>query len=165
MAFPYKPEEVYSMDYETFLVRVAQAESKLIKLKMITEPIYLQNIQAQPEQRPKRLLDNIDPKALWDATHPKDRQQTGEVSQAIPRDKWWKISPVLEAKKKHNINFSVEKQAADSSLLDNHENAEPKEVREYLIKQKAQGHRAKLIEDARWIYKDLLAELEKKQPK
>ncbi len=41
-AFPaYKPEDVYSMDYSTLMLRTAMAEQRLLLVKFITEPLHL----------------------------------------------------------------------------------------------------------------------------
>lgn len=63
--FPsYKPEEVYDMDYRTIMLRLAQAEDKLVKMGLMTEPINFFNPEEEEEQkRPNtdttRLLDDF----------------------------------------------------------------------------------------------------------
>ncbi|MHA2063331.1 MAG: hypothetical protein ACXABY_03000 [Candidatus Thorarchaeota archaeon] len=53
-AFPaYKPEDLYSLDYETFMLRAAQAERKLLNTGIIHEPITLEVRQpGEQQQRP-----------------------------------------------------------------------------------------------------------------
>lgn len=51
-AFPsYKIEDVYALDYDTFLKRVAQAEYKLMRSGIIQKPFTIQNTQNIEEQQ------------------------------------------------------------------------------------------------------------------
>lgn len=51
-AFPaYKPEDVYGMNYETFGLRVAQAEEKLLRTGMLTEPLSFNAPDGAPKQQ------------------------------------------------------------------------------------------------------------------
>ena len=59
MAFPYKPEEVYEMDYHTLMMRAAQAERKLSFAGLMETPLHFETIgssaeQQQTEQEKKR---------------------------------------------------------------------------------------------------------------
>jgi hypothetical protein len=190
MAFPYKPEEVYSMEYEVFLERLVQSEKKLLQLGLITEPVTM--TEKGKEKKGLRIKgdpvkfadlnggERVDAKALWDAQQA-DKQKptqapistpksspdpshelstpTGEMS----RDRWFKVSPVLEATKKKKIDFKGDEETASMMLLDNDERASPPEVREFLLKKKMEGPGKDLQRDAQWIYKDLLAELAKRK--
>ena len=71
LAFNYKPEEVYAMDYETFMTRVVQAETKLLQSGMMKKPIKLE-VQGEKKSRipfsnlndePPR--SSVDLKELW----------------------------------------------------------------------------------------------------
>lgn len=63
-AFPaYKPEEVYAMDYETFMMRLAQSERKLLQLGQLQEPISFSD--SSQEEQPKK-TPNIPIKELRD---------------------------------------------------------------------------------------------------
>lgn len=177
MAFPYKPEEVYLMDYHTFLLRAAQAERKLINLGVMKEPIVMKDLRAEEEAHRKKYeasatqsaRPRVDAKKLWEeqrqanqstiATQEKEYKKTTEM----PKEKWWNVSPVLEAmgQKKHNIDFATEKQMADESNLDNHDRAEHPIMRKYLTDSKTKESRAKMIKDAQWIYKDLIENINK----
>ena len=142
------------MDYETFMLRLAQAEKKLLDLGIIKEPVVMrekEKDQKKTVQRPK-----IDAKKLWE-----EQQQQIPVSepQQISNKKWWKISPVLEATKKTKINLRESKDLNASLLLDNDEKASSPEVREYILEEKTKSIQGKMIADAEWMYKDLLAEL------
>ena len=162
--FPYKPEEVYAMDYQTLLFRAVQAELKMLKAGHIKEPIrFIQKDDSQEKPNQARIPfadlnteeeasePKIDAKALWDK-----QQNTG---QPIRNDRWWDESPVLEADKKHRINFSGDRVAADETFLDSHDLLEPPEVRQWILEQKTDGSRAKMIEDVSWIYPDLVDKL------
>lgn len=50
-AFPaYKPEEVYALDYSTFVLRVAQAENKLLRTGGVSEPLTFISANSQTEK-------------------------------------------------------------------------------------------------------------------
>lgn len=50
-AFPaYKPDEVYDMDYTTFMQRAALAERKLLRSGFITEPVAFEVVEDQAKQ-------------------------------------------------------------------------------------------------------------------
>jgi hypothetical protein len=170
LAFPYKPEEIYEMDYETFLTRAIQAEDKLIQAGMITEPIAIE--KADPDTAKQQKRAKIDAKKLWEAQQfareyqPRtkqrkvpdrpDRDITIEKNpefEQLPRDKWWKRSPVLEQGAAHGINFNLESQEVTLFGLGGHEKADLAIARH------------KLTEDAQVIYKDVLEALAaKKKP-
>ena len=196
-AFPYKPEEVYAMEYPVFLERLAQAERKLVSLGKM-EPVEMKEKgQAEDEAHPPRLRSrrspvvfadlnqdqpSVDPVALWKAqeerkTSPqhsplsppkvaeKKTQEPTNDLRKMSRDKWWKTSPVLETKNRKKIDVAGDEETAKMMLLDNDERASPPEVQEFLLNKKTDAPRKALIEDAQWIYKDLIAELEKKRKK
>ena len=155
MAFPYKPEEIYEMNYETFLTRVIQAEKKLLALGIyLQEPITIefkdQSTESVEEVKEKK--QQIDAKKIWEESQNNKVIQKQEQKQEPQNKKWWKVSPVLESKGKHGIDFKLE---SKEQLLAStgHE------------KLNANVDRIKLVEDARIIYKDLLEELEKRRNK
>lgn len=179
MAFPYKPEEVEAMDYETFMLRLVQSEKKLLELGIIKESIEMKDLTEQKpgkKKLPHKVLEpdkpKLDAKKLWEvqqglrppATPPVNPQQKApQPSQSeSPNSKWYKVSPVLEATNKKKINFQAEAASADDTMLDSHERIEPQEVKDFIRKKKLGSERDKMIEDARWIYADLLKELAKK---
>jgi len=151
IAFPYKPEEVYEMPYETFLFRLAQSEKKLLELGLfLKEPISLQVPEDKDKRRklgkieqPKKPV--IDAKRLWDQQQAKSPAQ--EKQPVKTEEKWWKTSPVLEATKEHGIDFTTEAAEQEVFGLTGHEKAD------------ADIDRASLVDDAQWIYADLLKEL------
>lgn len=159
MGFPYKPEEIYAMDYETLLLRAAQAEDKLLMLGVMKDPIQIE-IPRLEEVKPK--IEPLDAKKLWEQqqvainkTLPKVPPPVVEeaVSDKVAKAKekrWWKESPVLETKPQHGINFTSERKSQDS-WSSGHE------------KQDEHLERTKMIEDAQKIYKDVLSKLPKKK--
>jgi hypothetical protein len=67
-AFPaYKLEDIYAMDYNTFLTRLAQAEQILLSVGAITEPISLIDPKAEQQKR-KKFIAPAALKDAWDAS-------------------------------------------------------------------------------------------------
>jgi len=164
MAFPYRPEEVYDMDYATFVMRVVQAEQKLLQMGIRSEPLNIVQLDSQTGEE-----KSIDAKAMWDEQQrqrqsprppPQQRQQPPSTA---GRDKWWDISPILEADTPHGINFRSEGEETDDTfVLDNHDRLEPREMRDYLIEQKEGVSRSKMVDDAREMYADVIERLDKR---
>jgi hypothetical protein len=160
-AFNYTLEQVYAMDYATFMFRLAQAEAKMLTMNIIKEPLTL-NINQPPQVA--NLNQTTKPRVKLNAKEVWEKQQSLRLSKPTPSEpkgKWWKVSPVLESDQKKKINFTAEKANIDQTILDTHENLEKGAMRQYIIDKKLSGKRAKLVEDARIIYKDLITELEK----
>lgn len=155
-AFPYKPEEVYALDYETLLLRAMQAEQKLLLLGIIQEPIQItkQANNQQSTNAPRK--PRVDAKKLYDEQQKKKKQPTPPPQ---TKEKWWNVSPVLESENPTQIDFAIERQADDLTVLDNHDRREPPEIRNFIIQKKTKETRAKMVEDAKVIYKDLIAEM------
>lgn len=163
--FNYTLEEVYNLNYETFMLRLAQAESKMLTMNMIRDPL---SITAPQAEKPKFAPLNqnrtqLDAKALWEQQR---RPRTSQSTVAPPvstkeKGKWWNISPVLEAERRRSINFTAEGEATDDLVLDSHERSEKGAMKRHIIESKLKAPRAKMVDDARMIYKDLIAELEK----
>jgi hypothetical protein len=162
IAFPYKPEEIYAMDYQTFLFRLAQSERKLLQLGLfLQEPI---SLQEENESKKNKKLGKIkqpssehqlDAKKLWEAQQqpqqpPVARVKIDDVQST--GDKWWTKSPVLEAPNKHNIDFQAEA-AIQGSFATGHEKAD------------IHIETAKMVKDAQWIYADLLTNLSNRKNK
>lgn len=68
-AFPaYKLEEIYEMPYEIFMLRLAQAESLLLRFGVIKDPLYLKDPNEQPKKKQSKIstedMRNI--KARWE---------------------------------------------------------------------------------------------------
>jgi len=163
MAFPYKPEEIYEMEYETVLIRAAQAEDKLLQLGALKEPLSFldETEQQQPQQPPpERPLQNVDPRELWEQQ--RKAKTTKPPPQPAPasapktpsgKKKWWDKSPVLEGPGTHKIDFEQERAEHDVFGVSSHEATD------------LHINRAKMVEDAQVIYADLLEELKKKHDK
>jgi len=167
-AFPYKPEEIYAMDYRTFLTRLVQAESKMLKVGLLKEPVSITQLDQEPQtkQAPKFANLNkpdIDAKRLWEQQQPKPVVQKPKSEPKAAGGKWWKVSPILEAKKKHNVNFGAETKMTEQFLLDSHEAREPEEMRRYLIDSKIGKVRDKMIKQAQDMYSDVIKQLESKK--
>ncbi len=82
-AFPYKPDELYNLDFNTFMLRLAQAEDKLISTGQFKEPLRIGTVEElQEEQKPKarRPADRADLnklKRIYEAR--KEQEQTTAV--------------------------------------------------------------------------------------
>lgn len=163
LAFPYKPEEVYDMDYETFLLRVAQAEKKLLLSGFLKEPVSLINKNVNNNMRQQRIKQFEDLKKRFEEERglkKKQKQENKPVVQKINdpslnglegTGKWWRKSPVLEAPNKTKIDFKLE-QAEQETLV-----ATGWEKVDNILEQD------KMVQDAKIIYKDLIEGLEKRK--
>jgi hypothetical protein len=193
IAYPaYTPDDLYKMDYQTFLSRAALAEERLLRAGVVEEPFiaYSPEQLEQPDpnivsiEERKRIVDEYIAKQTGTKTPPhagpldntpppreerlpnihEYRQQVKEhgvsyqaprpppIGKDIARDKWWKISPVLEAPRKVPLHFAADNVAAAEGMSGWDKVDLP------II-------RAKMIEDAQEIYKDLIEEVERRQPK
>lgn len=159
LAFPYTPEQVYAMDYNTFLTRLVQAERKLISSGYIQDQlqINLPNEDEEEKEVPER--KKVDAKELWEQINGIGGEkefpatpQTGNKKRK-KKGKWWKTSPVLEAKEKHHIDFRREGNSINAVLESN------MDLMDLDIS------RAKMVEEAQKHYSKLIEELEKKRRK
>ena len=60
--FPaYKPEELYQLDYETFMLRLAQAEDRLLNTNILAEPIQFLTPEETPskQRRPNAKVEQL----------------------------------------------------------------------------------------------------------
>lgn len=72
LAFPsYKPEELYAMDYATFMQRLALAEEKLLDTGLIPERMVFENVVQK--QQPVRQRPRVDSKELFERQQKKER--------------------------------------------------------------------------------------------
>jgi len=190
-AFPYKPEEVYAMNYETMLQRAAMAEAKLIELGLVVEPIrFIAEHPEQTEETPKAV---VDAKKLWEEYQARQgiqppgqqkvsekRAQTPSRSLPVPSKKterWWKVSPILEHQnidasdlaaqepiyRKRKLDFNHETKEAELLSLDNHDRLESPEMQQHLLKLKHQSGRDQMIQDAQVMYADVIKALEEQR--
>jgi len=163
-AFPYKPEEIYAMDYETFLLRVVQAEKKLIVAGVIKEPVQLLSKgEDSQKRRPRNQMDAQRIKEAFDkqirkSPEPQERPMPKVDRKALiplqKTKKWWKKSPVLEVPlaQREKINFRMEAAEQDIFAASGWEKVD----REIM--------QVTMVESAQKIYADLLVELAKKYP-
>lgn len=172
-AFPaYTPEQVFSLTYPDFMLRLAQAESLLLKAGVLTEPIEMippNQVEAKEAQKAKQRGKKPVPRGVKEAWERAQKAREENSSQkptptvldrqkpstAVPgpiKEQSGK-SPVIEAAEKGK--FYLKEQATEIG----------KESR--MLTTEAGGWdraempnlRAKMIEDAREIYKDLLGSL------
>lgn len=173
-AFPYTPEQIYALDYETFMLRFAMAERKLLEMGALKKPLEFEDLSQKKVKRTKKdqqlqeLLEQntshkekIDAKKLWDeqqVTTKKPKRKTAKLDQTLPGEnlstdqrKWWKISPILESPSVHDIDFKTESQEQTAFGMTGHE------------QQDVHIERVKMLQDAEIIYKDVIEALEKKR--
>lgn len=183
LAFPYKPEEVYEMEYETFLLRLAQSEKKLLELGAIKEPISMKDT-SQEQKRPSPLDEfikgeaaakpKVDAKKLWDQQQgliPPDEPVKGPARQLWERHQQQvKHAPL---KKRKQVQIHGKQWWKDSPVLEakmNHnidfqtESAEM-HVLAATSHEKVDAHidRVKMVQDTAWVYKDLIEAMKKRK--
>jgi len=174
--FPYKPEEVYAMDYDTFMSRVVMAERKLLEAGAMKQPLIFENLEEKKQRRKRveqhakdaaeQMPKKVDARALWNEQQQQKRVSkkarvaaeklpdgpVGEDYNNVDRKKWWNVSPVLEVPQPtHDINFRTEAAEQRAFVLTGHEKMD-----EHL-------EHAKMLEDAKIIYKDLIEEFKKRK--
>ena len=82
-AFPgYTPDDVYQMDYQKMTLRLALAESKLMALGLMSEPIVVYPPGVDPDEKPKRPEIKVDPKKLKEAF---DLQKTQPMKERVKK--------------------------------------------------------------------------------
>jgi len=161
IAFPYKPEEIYAMDYQTMINTLALAERKLIQLGIRQSPIEI--IPAGQEEQPEPQRPKLDAKEIWDMQQrdlEKARQEALKRHQDISKKKIEPISqekqpdepdsPILKYKPTHGVNFKEEGHdvfAVGSGW----------EMRELGEK------REQMVEEAQEHYKDVIQALERRR--
>lgn len=171
LAFPYKPEEIYAMDYKTFLMRVVQSEDKLLQAGVIKEPLVLQDTSNDNAQAKK---PKVDLKRLWEFQQ--ELQKKKQNSQSNPENKpvatattsptssasatpggsnrtHRRESPILEHAPSHGISFSQEGKEIDFFVPTGHEKTD------------LHIRRAKMLESAKIIYKDVIDKVAQKHSK
>ena len=81
-AFPaYKPEEIYEMDYKTFILRVAQAEDKLLSTGFLQAPLSFQPIDQEYIPEPERPQPIITPHVPIEKERPNLKEQYAKQNQ------------------------------------------------------------------------------------
>tara|TARA_B100001765_G_C19495600_1_gene336376 strand:+ start:962 stop:1879 length:918 start_codon:yes stop_codon:yes gene_type:complete len=82
-AFPaYKLEDLYNLDYASFLLRLAQAESKLLMMGILEEPIFFEEPQVETEEEAEEIEEDIsrpDPVEVARALRAKKQTRTGKT--------------------------------------------------------------------------------------
>jgi hypothetical protein len=159
-AFPYKPEEIYAMDYETFLLRVVQAEKKLLTAGIIKEPVHL--ISKDDPKKKRRVRTEIDAQQVKEAFDQQFKKKPPVPQPVVDKKaldsfekagKWWKKSPILEVPlaQRENIDFHLE--AAEQEAFGS--SGWEKVDRDILS--------ATMVKDAQKTYADVLVELAKRK--
>jgi len=75
-AFPaYTPDQVYAMDYDTFMTRLAQAERKLIQVGVLQQPISFTDQQDQKRPRVEKLPPPEELERAWREQQPAAPQE------------------------------------------------------------------------------------------
>lgn len=161
-AFPaYKPEDCYAMDFDTFMMRVAQAESLLMMIGVIKEPLSLLDENAPPPKKQKHMPAEL--RAMWEAQQERVNKKpppkkSDEPSKGVKFDKAAADpdkSPIFTKDRKHPQymplgNLDSERVRTEQTVGTEEESAE----------------RAKMVKEAQRIYKDVMHKMEfyKKAP-
>ncbi len=167
-AFPaYKLEDVYAMPYDTFLLRLAQAEPVLLRMQIISEPIKLMT----PEEIEKRSKKNKrrppgpapDLRAAWE-------KQTSKRTEPVPSPP--PTQPVAKPIPPRDIKPHPVK-PGESPIFDT-ATGKPKKVKGLELERlqienntgNGQGYdgqsaqdREKMLAESKVLYKDVLAKL------
>ncbi len=81
-AFPaYKLEDLYNLDYASFLLRLAQAESKLLMMGILEEPIFFEEpeLELEEEEDTEQVTSRPDPDDVARALRTKAQTKTGQT--------------------------------------------------------------------------------------
>jgi len=170
LAFPaYKPEEVYSMDFNTLTKRAIDAEIKLLHSNIIQEPIRFEPLHQEDAQeilqQPK-----VDPKEIWERQHNIDRKKK-ERPRRRGIDNLFKDLHRKDEKPKEE-----KKEKLSSNIIDALDKGLPPVVNEKESKQAVfhgsgndiidrDIHTHNMINEAKVIYADVIEELKKKREK
>jgi hypothetical protein len=160
-AFPgYVPEDIYAMSFDTFMLRLAQAESLLMTLKIISEPISLVDTTKQEEPKPKK--NKLTKEQLQAILDKKNKPTEKPV-----------VSPNVKKDNSHwePATWGKPNTSAEKSPIFNKDTKHPKYKnlgdlnRDRISQEQAAGsadesaERAKMVKDAQVLYKDLIAKL------
>lgn len=104
----YKPEEVYALDYETLMLRLAQAEERLFKMGLKTEPFRLLDNNEEQEVQPKKRYDPNKLKEAFDNTRAPDQSVRSNKSKQLDQ-----IKPKHSEKIKNNKIIISKEQMAE----------------------------------------------------
>jgi hypothetical protein len=165
-AFPaYKPEDVYAMPFDTFMLRLAQAESLLTLLGIVTEPIKLISEQEEAAKPKKQRPVPAELRAAW------DKQQENLNKPKAP------VKPPQPTKDKHGVTFAPVDMSAEKSPLFNKNKKHPdyKELGDLNVEritteqsvgsEEESAERAKMIKEAQKMHAALINKLEFYKPK
>ena len=139
-AFPaYTPEDINDMPFETMLLRLAQAEQLLLAAQVLKEPIAL--FDAQPTPEPKQV-------------------PTADLKSAFDRSMQMQKKPIPTQKPLNELSPAVEKTSDIMNLMKDSMSSEGQDS--YSDDDRL---RQQTIHDAKWIYKDLIAQMKEKKAK
>ena len=161
----YKPEDVYSMDYETLMLRLAQSEFKLMQQGIMQEPIAFGNPEQETnpamQQPPKMPPEKI--REAWNQQHaPQAPQQKPKVS---PVKKPQSDQTVITAKEAREHDFAYTGHEMEDKILLEHEMVEKTSpVYKDYLEQMARGEKVKIksVEERLAEAKKRMAENERK---
>lgn len=166
-AFPgYTPEQVYALPFDTFMLRIAQAESLLMLLNIVTEPIRLTNdAQEEQEPQPKQRKVPNELKAIFDQQQKKiDEAKQKAESKAKHGNKT--INPLFEKARFDKIDMSFEQSPVLKKDIKHplHKPVSDLDV-DRVAQERAVGseekseERATMVKDAQHLYKALMDKL------
>ncbi len=161
-AFPgYKPEDVYAMPFETFMFRLAQAESLLLQLGVIKEPIALLDPNEQ-SKRKRSVPSNIpgDLKAAWDRQYKAD----SALEKKPPESKKPKESSANPTKGTEFKSVTIDSTTSPifktgDPVIHKTLNKDRVETEQAMNSEDDDGTRAKMILEAQQLYEPLISKL------
>lgn len=171
-AFPaYKPEDVYQMKYDDLLLRLAQAESILMRAKLLNEPIAMFDSKSGPVTNRKRPSVPDEVLRAWERADNQPHQPTEKEKEKARKIKeaWEKTHKVTLP---DNVDSKPKPVDPESPLLKKHGKIDfTKENQELIVaggvggwdKRDAALIQHKMIETARKVYPHLFNKKEEKK--
>lgn len=141
-AFPaYKIEDIDEMDFDTFLLRLAQAEQLLLAAGMLKEPIALME---QVPEKPKR-VPTPELKSVFEQAMKMRDPDINRLSHEADRAKAIKEKGISPASQKRSDIMTLMKDSMSPEAQDAYSDDS--------------NLRQQMVSDVNWIFKDLIADL------
>lgn len=121
-AFPaYKLEDVYALDYTTFMLRVAQSENKMIRTGVVSEPLTFIDPNALPQESiPLEETPQANTQDLLNQYYEQERIKTPAAPRAVPGTKQGKTEQTIirESDMKESSVALVGHEVTDKDLIE-----------------------------------------------
>ena len=143
----YKPEEVYALDYETLMLRLAQAEERMFKMGLKTEPFELRDESGKFSQKAGRKNKRFDSDKLKEAFEQLKNTNIPKNKQKVIED----ITPTAQSKVKNNSIIVTKEEMATNYAIGGHADD--------IFDAEQQ-----MLKDAALLYKDYLEDVKSGKP-